>query len=1276
MRRENKKTKVFTIIFFALLLFSCADNELYNDSFFEKKQVSKSHKYFITSNNKDVKPASNYFLKNSSLVEFIIGDNDQHGKNYSNHIKKVCDYAKIPFRKSNSKQWNNSGFKIATSTRVICINNTKSLNDNVIKELLNFISRGGTLFLSSIVEDDRLNYLYGLQLNKVHEVDYNASGFKFISAMLPNHKGKTNNINYNHQGLKATSFNNTVKPLIVAANDDKYPVVMENYIGEGKVVFLNSTMMIDKNMRGLVYSILLSGLEGVPYPIANVSTIYLDDFPSPVYNIMKEPIASEMGISMSEFVDKVWWPDMLKLSKEFDINYTTGITFDYSTNITPPFIFSEWDRNIKESTNVSLSNWLTNSTLKNNHELGFHGYNHVSLQKSDWKNTAHITTALKTVIKKWKVDDYGTLPVTYIPPSNMIDSIGLVKLKQGMPSIKYMSSSYFGVVHEGEGREFDIDPYNKKLFDYPRVTFEYLLDNQKQFTKESLYLFTGIWTHFVHPDDVFQIKDASNKKTAGNYGYRNALGLGWHTSKDGSPGLYPRFRNLLASHKKTFPKSRFLKASDAAEIVNNWRSSSYNHLENNELYTVKKKGESNLLLHYWFAYTSNSNLREVETFLKNNKITYSKTPLLKGYLINATTKLPGITLPNIKPLLKDENTYESHLVYKKYTEYLEAKKSMNDDTFIVKKEYNEEEEFVKEMNFLKEQMFLNKVIDTTYWNRFARLNNWKDKSEVVWKNLDSFHQLQPKLTTAMYTDKLAKISWYPTEKIKEKWLLEQIKLDSNNVKLLHKYVKNYNTKDNSKRIASHLKRITELSENSSNINNYVKHILWSDKTDVYKVLNTITPSKEYSDIATEVAWFYYDKGDTEKAYKWANFSNDIAFAIKLDWLNTLGDYDKIEKEYKAHVISNPSDNKAKSAMAYIYHNNGEFKKSWAVSNTISDGYDGKKELKKMLNQDVKYVNSEVQNELILTQPELFKPEIKDSLITQNRIKNSNSIALQGIIASDRSNNTSFEKILTYTIKDNKGFSHGISLSNSNIYALDIEFIDFENIDRDLFGVQYQINNPFSYDKLQYWSTVRIEKDNVNKMFFQFGIGASKPKVNSYSSIAYNIYPVKNGVAHSKGIYRNQLGAYYEKHFMKIFTGIGNFESNYYTDNVFSASLSGKILYNIIKKPILKVYPYLESEYSAGSKNRPSGYPYWVLNNRFYGGGGVGLKYGIDNQTKIVFSTEAANFIDDYTDNFTRFTGQTSIRFLKYYLFKASFEYYIQSEYYSNRFNFGVQYNFI
>ena len=73
--------------------------------------------------------------------------------------------------------------------------------------------------------------------------------------------------------------------------------------------------------RGLLFAGVLKGLEGIPYPIANTATIFLDDFPAPQYEILAEPIKSEMNFTTSDFVEKVWWPDMRDLAKEFKIPY-------------------------------------------------------------------------------------------------------------------------------------------------------------------------------------------------------------------------------------------------------------------------------------------------------------------------------------------------------------------------------------------------------------------------------------------------------------------------------------------------------------------------------------------------------------------------------------------------------------------------------------------------------------------------------------------------------------------------------------------------------------------------------------------------------------------------------------------------------------------------------------------------------------------------------------------------------------------------------------------
>jgi len=113
--------------------------------------------------------------------------------------------------------------------------------------------------------------------------------------------------------------------------------------------------------------------------------------------------------------------------------------------------------------------------------------------------------------------NFKDLPKSYVPPSNYIDSTGLAKLSQGMPSLKYMQSTYLGEFEEGGLREFDPDPYNNHFFDFPRISSGYVLAPTNEWEIESMYMCTGIWTHFVHPDDVYQIPDESNAKTSGHF---------------------------------------------------------------------------------------------------------------------------------------------------------------------------------------------------------------------------------------------------------------------------------------------------------------------------------------------------------------------------------------------------------------------------------------------------------------------------------------------------------------------------------------------------------------------------------------------------------------------------------------------------------------------------------------------------------------------------------------------------------------------------------------
>ena len=107
-------------------------------------------------------------------------------------------------------------------------------------------------------------------------------------------------------------------------------------------------------------------------------------------------------------------------------------------------------------------------------------------------------------------------------------------------------------------------------------------------------------------------------------------------------------------------------------------------------------------------------------------------------------------------------------------------------------------------------------------------------------------------------------------------------------------------------------------------------------------------------------------------------------------------------------------------------------------------------------------------------------------------------------------------------------------------------------------------------------------------------------------------------------------------------------------------------------------PFIESSYLKSSISwsptlAASGYPYWIIANRFYAGGGLGWRFGKEN-TDFNSRIEAAWFYDDYSNEFKRIMGEVSYQIFDFTAITTSFEIYSQSKFYSNAIQFGVKYN--
>lgn len=1224
------------------------------------------------------------------LVQYISDKGDIESLTLNSNMRKVCDYTKIPYKNITLEDWNKEP-KIGESVRVLSLLNTKKLNNKSVDVITEFVAKGGTLYLPYGSEDKRFSYLTGMNPENDFETDATAAGFLFNEPILPGFKNHTYKKGLKFFGLKSKAFSKKIKVLATAENDKNYPLIIENSIGKGKVIYFNSTYFFIKEDRGLLLSGILKGLEGIPYPVINTGVIFLDDFPAPLYDIKRDPVASEMNLTITDFVHNVWWPDLLKLAKKHNIKYSAMTTFDYNVNIKPPFLFREWDsKKVKiGDKETGLSNWLVNDVAKNGHELAFHGYNHVSLLVSDWKNPDFMVTSLKAAEKKWEVSEFGDLPVTYVPPSNYIDRVGLKQLKKGMPSLTFMCSLLVGEKKNGGGREFDFDPYEPELFDFPRISSGFYVDEDLKFTMYSLYVYTGIWSHFLHPDDIYQIPSSTNI-SKGVYDLRNYDNLGWHKTPNSDRAMLPEFDKLLKTLRTDFPNIRYLDAKESGLMTNDWRASYFNHKSAHGMYTVEKlkPEESNYPEQDWFLYGSSEKSTRIEQQLKRQGADYKKTPFLEGYLYSVRTNKSKLILPDFKADLAsaDLNAVYTNVKHDFEKYKAEVKRLAKIDIW----EDNYDENIALEMEKLRKQMLSEPKINPEVWDKYTEYLSWEDKAEDVWKMLEEHCIKYPLAENVMYSARLSKLVYYPNDLVQEKWMSAQMLVTPNDKDLLNSYVAYFYTAENQEKIKTALINLLKVDTSQDSFLKYIDYLINYEPQNAIPELDKLKPSEEYKELATAISWLYADQNEFQKAYNWSAFSEEIDFYSKMQWLIELKENQKLISEYNAYIEKNPEDYRVKAQMSMAYHDMGKFKESWILASELPEESADKETIRKMLNTDVIYEETDIQNYLVEHHSALFYPDVLEKVIKTDRLEYGNFVNYETELESNRKDLSSYKNILSYNMYDKRKNLHGIGITYSSMYRLENDLPDYtDNRSHDIFGIQYQFNNPKSFEKLQYWSNLRYEYSDFKKSFIQFGAGANYSKNKSYSSAEFRIAPVENGPSHSKSIYRFQLNLYQDYTFFKYFNTSLSLEGNYYNRSEvlnkeyyayesYEGSATGKIIFNRWGEKKYRFLPFIESSRSQGSLGKStiplsSGYPYWMIDERFFIGGGLGFAIG-KFEDDFNMRVEGAWFNDDYASEFSRLIGNFNYQIFDYTAVTANFEFYVQSKFYSNAFQVGIKHN--
>ncbi|MGC8954844.1 MAG: DUF2194 domain-containing protein, partial [Fervidobacterium sp.] len=448
-----------------------SDDKMYDVGFVGPLGAIISYNYFIDDNGK-------ISIDISKIIETLLYGNSHSFKilvvgKANSILSKALDYTLLRY------DWReNIPSNLSTYDAIILLDGQLPITD---ANLTKYILSGGTVLVTS-------------KGNKTVQV----SNLKIDSNIFPVPPEFSIQIRKNISYVEP--FPGAVG-LIFSAEGDT--LSWKTTMGTGQLIYYPSEL-VTKSLRGVLIQTLFSQLPFSIQPIVNSFSVYLDDFPLPAYRRKIDIITKEFGdITDNEFYYNIWWPTMKKISEQFNLKYTSIFVANYNASVTWPFSFQEY-------INTPEQRIMLDELMRNNIEIGLHGYNHIPLTNDRWDSER-----LKDVLKTFKIFIKNTLgeeyiPYTYVAPDNIIDNLGISQLLEIFPSIKVIGTTY---KTESTENAYEFSVVKQGTVIVPRTTSGYY-PLSKIVTESVLGLMTlGTYQYFLHPDDIFSKDRNPDAKT-------------------------------------------------------------------------------------------------------------------------------------------------------------------------------------------------------------------------------------------------------------------------------------------------------------------------------------------------------------------------------------------------------------------------------------------------------------------------------------------------------------------------------------------------------------------------------------------------------------------------------------------------------------------------------------------------------------------------------------------------------------------------------------------
>lgn len=387
-------------------------------------------------------------------------------------------------------------------TMVIAMPDLDPLGEHVL-QIMQWVKKGGGVMFAMTPE--RTGYLDVIG----PQIGIESSAYKYVVT-----EGITPSKDFMLGGGQTYMFSDPFKSsLSVALNDraqveavssnGRTPLVWRSSVESGTAVMCNIGIYV-KMVRGFYASAFSLLSSAMAYPVINSAAFYLDDFPSPVPSGNGKYIKRDYNMSISEFYSQVWWPDLVRLAERYGIRFTGVMIENYGDDTK--------NDPVRQTDNTQFE-YYGGLLLRQNGEIGYHGYNHqpLVLPNTDygneytyvqWPNRKAIVDSLNELIAFQKTVLPAATSSVYVPPSNILSSEGRKIIGEDVPQIRAIASMAFPPDSSLEYvQEFGVAADG--VVEAPRIVSGSMVNNSyMRLAAVSELNMHYVSTHFMHPDDL------------------------------------------------------------------------------------------------------------------------------------------------------------------------------------------------------------------------------------------------------------------------------------------------------------------------------------------------------------------------------------------------------------------------------------------------------------------------------------------------------------------------------------------------------------------------------------------------------------------------------------------------------------------------------------------------------------------------------------------------------------------------------------------------------